>query len=230
MHILGIRVKDPAVYQSVFVHKSAVRELHERGFGGVDTYERLELLGDSIINFVVAKFLFDKYPAHREGWLTRIRTKLVCSKQLCVFAQQLRLQDFIVMNRKALSSGWNCNPRILEDCFEALVGALYLDLGLLPAKMFVLGMIERCVDFAVIEMCDNWKDQLMRYTQSKGIALPVYQMLEQTDPTVFDIVAVVDGVPCGRGQNRAKKEAEQQAAQEALQVLGVPPDCIDGLP
>ena len=220
--ILGMPIRDPALYQSVFVHKSAARQLQER-FPQLDTYERLEFVGDSIINFVVARFLFDRYPDKREGWLTRIRTKLVSGQCLCVFAQKLRLQDYIVMNSMGMREGWNSNERILEDCFEALVGALYLDMGLLAAKMFLLGMIQRHVDFAEIEKDDNYKDILMRYTQSRGVPLPMYQVLD-TAPGGFTVQVLVDGSECGRGWSKSKKQAEQCAAHQALLALQVPLD------
>ena len=220
--ILGMPIRDPALYQSVFVHKSAVRQLQDR-FPRLDTYERLEFVGDSIINFVVARFLFDRYPDKREGWLTRIRTKLVSGQCLSVFAQKLRLQDYIVMNSMGMREGWNSNERILEDCFEALVGALYLDMGLLAAKVFLLGMIQRHVDFAEIEKDDNYKDILMRHTQSRGVPLPMYQVLDAA-PAGFTVQVLVDGSECGRGWSKSKKQAEQCAAHQALITLQVPLD------
>jgi ribonuclease-3 len=224
-HILGVRIKDPNMYQSAFVHKSGLKDL-DSSMSWVDTYERLEFMGDAVINMVVARFLYDKYPNEREGWLTRIRTKLVSGKCLCVFAQKLGLQEYILMNRKALSQGWNHNPRILEDCFEALVGALYFDMGMLTAKMFVLGMIHKHVNFAEIEKDDNWKDRLMRHTQALGIPLPVYEMREEGSPNTFEIHAMVQGaldtdcLVTGRGLDRNKKQAEQAAAKQALLQLG----------
>lgn len=221
--IVGAKVRNTDVYQSAFVHKSALKELSCQ-WPCVDTYERLEFMGDAVINMVVARYLCDRYPEHREGWLTRIRTKLVSGKCLCVFARKLNLQAHIIMNHKALSQGWNMNPRMLEDCFEALVGAIYFDLGMLAAKLFILGMIERHADFTEVEADTNHKDRLMRFTQSQGMPLPVYQASGGLPTScVFEVHAVVSGRPCGHGVHRNKKEAEQLAAEQALMTLGVSP-------
>ena len=216
--VLGFRVCDFQKYLSVFTHKSAMRD------SGRGSYERYEFIGDAVINFVIAKYLYDKYPREDEGFLTRVRTKLVSGKCLSVLSQKLGLQRYIVMNQKALRQGWNTNPRILEDVYESLVGCVYLDLGLMTAKTFVLDVMERFVDFNDITRDTNYKDILMRFAQSRAMALPEYRVL--SDPAVtraglFDIVVLVQGVPQGRGSDTCKKGAEQLAAQQALAHIGV---------
>lgn len=221
--ILGFRVQNIDVYRTAFVHKSYLKEQPDLA----DSYERLEYLGDSVINFVVGKYLFDRFPGKREGFLTRVRTKIVSGKCLHTFSRNLGIQQFILMDQKAIRNGWNHNERILEDVFESLVGAIYLDLGLLAARDFVISTVESNVDFAQILQDTNYKDILMRYTQARGIPLPDYKSSElrtSSNERVFRIHTYVGNTLCGTGTAGNKKEAEQQAAQQAIAKLGVPFD------
>jgi ribonuclease-3 len=216
--VLGFKVCDFQKYLSVFTHKSAMRDM-ARG-----SYERYEFIGDAVINFVIAKYLYDKYPNEDEGFLTRVRTKLVSGKCLSVLSQRLGLHRYIIMNQKALRQGWNTNPRILEDVYESLVGCVYLDLGLMTAKTFVLDVMNRFVDFNDIVRDTNYKDILMRHTQAHAMPLPEYHVINDPQVTraaMFDIVVLLQGVPYGRGSDTCKKGAEQLAAQQALARIGV---------
>lgn len=218
--ILGFRIVDFDKYVSVFTHKSFKES-------GRDSYERYEFVGDSVINFVIAKYLYDKFPQADEGFLTRVRTKLVSGKCLSDLSRRLGLHRYVMMNQKALRQGWNSNPRILEDVFESLVGCVYLDLGLATAKTFVLSVMERFVDFRDIVRDTNYKDILMRYAQANMLPLPEYRVLNDPQVTktpLFDIVVMLQGVGYGRGADTCKKGAEQSAAQQALLALRVPLD------
>lgn len=220
---LGFRVLDFDKYVSVFTHKSAVRAT------GRPSYERYEFIGDSVINFVVAKYLYDKFPHADEGFLTRVRTKLVSGKFLASLAERLGLQRFVLMNQKAIQQGWYNNARIKEDLFEALVGCMYFDLGLMAAKAFVLDTIERYSRFDDVLQDTNYKDVLMRFAQGRGMPLPEYRVLN--DPQVtrqpqFVVVVVLNGVACGQGWDSSKKGAEQKAAQQGLVSLGLGPSLI----
>lgn len=210
---LGFRVVDFEKYRSVFTHKSAVRAT------GCQSYERLEFMGDAVINFVVAKYLYDRFPDADEGFLTRVRTKLVSGKFLATLSEKLGLHRLVTMNRVAIQQGWHRNARIMEDVFESLVGCIYLDLGLMTAKTFLLAVIERYSDFEDVLRDTNYKDALMRYAQAHGMPLPEYRVLNDPQVTrrpLFYVVAVLDGTPYGHGQDVSKKGAEQRAAQQSL--------------
>lgn len=222
-NVLGFHVVDFSKYLSVFTHKSAMRDT------GVPSYERYEYMGDAVINFVVAKYLFDRFPHADEGFLTRVRTKLVSGKFLASLSEKLGLHHLITMNRKAIQQGWNANPRIMEDVFESLVGCVYLDLGLMTAKNFLLAVIERHSNFDDVLQDTNFKDALMRHAQSNSWPLPEYRVLN--DPQVtrrprFAVVAVVNGVAYGQGMDISKKGAEQRAAELTLRLLGMTPSRI----
>ena len=215
--ILGFRVLDFDKYLSVFTHKSAVRDT------GLQSYERYEYIGDAVLNFVVAKYLYDTFPHEDEGFLTRVRTKLVSGKFLATISERLGLQYYITMNRKAIQQGWYSNPRIMEDVFESLVGCLYLDLGLMTAKNFILAVIEQhSLDDILRDT--NYKDALMRFAHARGLPLPEYRVVNDPQVTrqpLFYVVAVLNGAVLGHGQDASKKGAEQKAAEMSLRHLGV---------
>jgi ribonuclease III len=218
--LIGVRVNDPGVYSRAFMHKSLIKESN----GLItESYERIEFMGDAVINFIVTRYLFEKYPDKDEGFLTRIRTKVVSGKCLSKLALKLGLQDYIQMNEKAMQNSWNLNDRILEDVFESLMGCIYMDLGLAVARDFLVRTIETHVDFHETERDDNFKDILMRFTQARGVALPVYACHETMveGKKQFEIRCIVDGKSCGYGRNKNKKQAEQNAAYQSLLYFGI---------
>lgn len=215
--VLGFRVVDFDKYLSVFTHKSAVRDT------GRQSYERYEYVGDAVLNFVVAKYLYDRFPDSDEGFLTRVRTKLVSGKFLSGLSARLGLQHLVTMNRKAIQQGWYANPRIMEDVFESLVGCVYLDLGMLAARNFVIDVIERHSSFDDVLVDTNYKDALMRYAQARGMPLPEYRVLNDPQVTrqpAFRVMVVLDGRAYGSGADSSKKGAEQLAAEATLRQLG----------
>lgn len=214
-HVLGFKVIDFSKYVAVFTHKSAMKMTNN------DSYERYEFIGDAVINFVVAKLLFDMFPAEDEGFLTRVRTKLVSGKCLAQLAWHLDLHNFIIMNQRSMRHGFNTNPRILEDVFEALVGCIYLDSGMVSAKTFLLSVFQRFVDFNEILRDTNYKDGLMRYAQARGFPLPEYIVVTACPDTAAAFVVHVrlNGA-VGQGVGQSKKQAEQEAARHLLYMLG----------
>lgn len=213
--LLGFKVFHFDPYITVFTHKSAMKLTNG------SSYERYEFIGDAVINFVVAKLLFDMYPNSDEGFLTRVRTKLVSGKCLSQLAWKLGLHDFIVMNQRSMRHGFNTNPRILEDVFEALIGCIYLQNGLVSAKEFLLSVYNRFVDFNDILRDTNFKDGLMRYAQARGLPLPEYAVVK-TSPEVavaFMVRVALNGCT-GHGTGSSKKQAEQEAAKHLLYMLG----------
>lgn len=219
--ILGYQILNwPSSYLCALTHKSAV------GLPGAysESYEKLEFLGDSVLNFIVGRYVYETYghlPTINEGFLTQLRTKLVSGKALSTIAARMGLQHVIIMSDKAMSSGFNRNPRILEDVLEALIGACYLDIGLVGARQFILSFIHTHVDPSMLEN-RNYKDGLMQYCQAQGkdTPLPVYTSTKVQD--LFHVDASACGVR-GTGRHRVKKEAEQLAAKECLSLLHFQP-------
>lgn len=208
--LVGTKIKNLSLYQKAFTHKSAIKEYEELN----ESFETLEFMGDSVLGFVITKFLFDRYEEKQEGFLTKARTKLVRSETLAAIAHKLGLHDLVLMDEKGMRNGWNSNPKILEDVFEALVGAIYLDLGLAHAKQFILRIYEnpKFVNMQSIMVDDNYKDHLMRYCQTNNLPLPDYRVFSH-DNGLFTIDVFVDNVFLGRGSAKSKKQAEQNAAK-----------------
>ena len=184
-----------------------------------ESFETLEFMGDSVLGFIITKFLFDRHEEKQEGFLTKARTKLVRSETLADIALKLGLNDIVLMDEKGMRNGWNNNPKILEDVFEALIGAIYLDLGLLHAKQFILRIYQdpKYVDLNSIMIDDNFKDKLMRACQVNGWPLPEYRVVAHEDG-VFFIDAYVNNQYAARGYAKSKKQAEQNAAMIYFRV------------
>ena len=220
--LIDTKIKDLSLYQRAFTHKSALKEYEQF----TESFETLEFMGDSVLGFIITKFLFDRHEEKQEGFLTKARTKLVRSETLADIALKLGLNDLVIMDEKGMRNSWNNNPKILEDVFEALVGAIYLDLGLLHAKQFILRIYQdpKYIDLNSIMIDDNFKDKLMRYCQVNNLPLPEYRVVSHEDG-VFFIDALVNNQFAGRGYAKSKKQAEQLAAMIFFQQLKNYPQC-----
>jgi ribonuclease-3 len=225
-NLVGTKISNIALYQKAFTHKSALKE-NDKLTG---SFETLEFIGDSVLGFVITKFLYDKYEERQEGFLTKARTKLVRGETLAEIALKLELHKWIQMDEKGMRNEWNYNPKILEDAFEALVGAIYMDLGLLHAKEFILRIYNdpSLVNLDSIMVDDNFKDHLMRYCQSNALNLPVYSVMRHEEG-FFYISVFVDNVCMGQGYAKNKKLAEQYAAKSFF-YPPVPPMSLNRTP
>jgi len=212
--ILGFEIQNKKLYEKAFIHKSAIDETHE------ESNERLEFIGDSVLGLVVANYLYEKYPHKNEGFLTRIRTKMVSGKALSKIASELNFHEFIKMNEKGLKNEWNKNPRLLEDALESVIGAIFVDKGFKEAKMFVETNIISTFKEELLLEDTNYKDILMRFSQAKQFTLPTYK-LSNTNNKEFTIQVFINDRIIGEGVNKNKKQAEQHAAHRALRCFNL---------
>jgi ribonuclease-3 len=202
--IVGTKINNMDIYVRAFTHKSATKS---------SNYENLEFMGDSVLGFIITKYLYDKYCSEEEeGFLTKVRTKFVRGSTLSTISESLGLYELVIMDDKGIKKGWNRNPKIMEDVLEALIGAIYLDLGIFHTKQFIFRLIER---FPIDMEDDNYKDQLMRFCQHSRINLPVYVIESQTGG-IFSVAVFINEIFYGRGTGTTKKQAEQCAAREAI--------------
>lgn len=218
-NILNMRVRNLSFYQEALMHKSGLKL-----YGVPRSNERLEFIGDAVLNMIITQYVFDKFPNENEGFLTKYRMKIVSGKTLTYFANNLKLSEYVRMNTKAIRQKWNTNDRILEDVLEALIGAIYLDMGLFHVKKFILDLIEKYLDEKEILNDDNYKDILMRYTQSNSYNLPKYVLTDkkvENNNRLFHVNVYINDVNTGNGVGSTKKEAEQKAAAMALKSLEV---------
>lgn len=217
--LLHVRVRNLQLYQEALLHKSAVK------FYGVElSNERLEFIGDSVLNLIIAEWIYTKYPHENEGFMTKLRTRIVSGQGLTSIGSHLKLDQHIRMNEKALKQGWNKNARILEDTMESLIGALYLDQGLETTTDYVVDELLTQMNIETMLIDTNYKDMLMRHTQTHYSTLPEYRVVREEGPNhnkEFYVQVLINQTCVGEGMAKNKKQAEQQAAQHALQCLGM---------
>lgn len=216
-HIICTKINDLALYKNALIHKSLYKLTQTSN-------ERLEFLGDSVVNLIVAEYLYSKYPTENEGFLTKLRTKLVNRYTLCKFSTCIGLNKIVLLCKRIDTEEGRTNIKILEDVFEAFIGAMFLDLGLLACKQFIIRVIEENIDFNEILIDDNFKDILLRYTQKYNMTLPEYALVLQNGPPhkrLFTVQVIIDGQPLGVGYGSSKKIAEQHSAKLTLDMFGV---------
>jgi ribonuclease-3 len=185
--------------------------------------ERLEFLGDSILNLVVGEYLYHCYPQAEEGELTKVRSRLVNRKALAAYAKEIDLSDFIIMSPSAAQSLGKGYETITADTFEAVVAAIYLDGGYEAAKGFVESHVLSAIKKgSVVTADENYKSMLLEYAQAKGLGVPRYIIKKEEGPDhdrTFTVEVYINNVRKGAGSGKNKKEAEQAAAGEALALL-----------
>lgn len=218
---LGYRFTDAGLLIHALKHRSYV---YSRQGTGVESNERLEYLGDAVLDLVVAEFLYRRFKDRREGDLTQMKSLVVSRAVLARKARHLDLGRFVLLSPEERNAGGGQQPSILSDAFEAVLGAIYLDSGLEPC----CGVVERVIlhDFSELtqrEDSANFKSMLLEHTQSIGSGHPKYHVQDEDGPDhekVFSVEVTIAGEAVGEGQGRSKKEAQQMAARDALQRLG----------
>lgn len=205
--LVGTKINSIDVYQNAFTHRSALKQYSVKS-----SYETLEFLGDAVLSFVITKHLYDTYSEEHEGFLTKARTKIVRGKTLAKISESLGLGDLILMDDKGLRNNWNRNPKILEDVFEALIGAIYIDLGIIHVKHFIM---KKILSTPIDLVDDNYKDIVMRWCQSHKYELPIYRVRSfENQQFVIDMFICDKHVSYGFGTT--KKQAEQDAAEKIV--------------
>jgi ribonuclease-3 len=211
--ILGFYPTDLSLFQIALTHKSASYTLN----GEKVNNERLEFLGDSILDAVISDYLYKTYPNAREGFLTEMRSKIVNGEKLKELAIQIKLDQFIVQK----NSPPNLSNRIFEDAFEAFIGAIYIDKGYWKVYDFISDkIIVEHIDLQHLETTNfNFKSQLIEWSQKTKSNIEFYSSPESDENMLFSSVVRLDDTVIGIGKGNSKKEAEQNAAREALITL-----------
>lgn len=193
----------------------------------LNSNERLEFLGDAILNFVVAENLFITYPDMEEGELTKLRSRLVNRKILAQRAKDLHLSDYLLLSSSAAQSIDSGSESIIADAVESVIGALYLDGGFGVAQKFIYSMLLKNTEVFNSAMADdNYKSTLLEYVQARSLGIPRYSVKHEEGPEHdrrFTIEVSIGTKSYGRGFGRSKKEAEQAAAAQALEHIQLNP-------
>ncbi len=216
--LLGYSFQNKELLAAAITHPSAA----EHDVIG-SSYQRLEFLGDSILGAIVAFELFSRFPDRDEGELTLMKVALVSGETLSQVAESLGLAELIVVGESVRGTGLRGMRSVLEDVFEALVGALYLEAGIQKAQDFVLAHLSELMEEDAVKNLEPPKSLLQQYTQRDLHQTPVYKLVEQSGPAhspTFTSVVLVGGIRKGRGTGLSKKESEAQAAHDALKRMG----------
>jgi ribonuclease-3 len=221
---IGYHFSDIGLLEHALTHRSRA---HEDASGGVIDNESLEFLGDAVLGFVIADMLFQRYPRHSEGYKSKVKASIVSATSLTRLAEHIDLGRYVLLGRGEEKTGGRRKHAILADGFEALIAAIYLDGGIDAARDFIVSLFGPLLtgagdQAAEASFTEDWKSALQEGLQKAGLGLPVYRLASAEGPDHrkrFDVEVLVGGAPWGRASGRSKKDAEQQAAREALKKL-----------
>ncbi len=216
---LGLPFDDVFLLTRALTHRSYVNEHPDT----LEDNERLEFLGDAVLDFVVGAWLYNHFPEMSEGELTRMRSALVCTEQLAEFARRLNLGPAMRLGRGEAQAGGRDRPVLLCATFEALIGALYLKTDIETVQRFIAPLLEQASDRVLLQpdLYDP-KSRLQEWSQSRRLGIPSYVTVNVDGPDherTFEVEVRIGAQVYGRGRGRSKQEAARNAAQRAIEVL-----------
>ncbi len=212
---------DYRLYSRALTHRSYINEHPE----ALEDNERLEFLGDAVLDFLVGAWLYNRFPEMAEGSLTRLRAALVGNEQLAEFARQIGLGSVMHLGRGEEDGGGRNRSPLLGSTFEALIGALYLDKGIPAVQQFVAPLLEDACDQILLgTKGQDPKSLLQEWAQSQGLGTPYYQTVSANGPDhdkIFDVEVIIQGKVYGHGAGHSKQTAAKAAAQNVIMSLGI---------
>ncbi len=214
---LNIKPKDIKLYITAFSHSSYANEHKAKS-----DYERLEFLGDSVVDLAIADYLYS-CKAEDEGEMTKVRASYVCENALYEYSTNLGLNQYIKVGHGEEKEGGKYKKAIVADIFEALIGAIYIDLGYATARKVVLNIIVPYIEDPNVTFFSDYKSALQEYVQTEQKSV-LYELVDEVGPAhdkTFTVVAKIEDMAYGVGVGSTKKEAEQEAARESLKKLAV---------
>lgn len=214
--ILNYQFKDQQLLQTALTHRSCLNTPD-----APESYERLEFLGDAILEMMISVYLYKQYPTKMEGYLTAARSAIVRTESLSMICEKYHFSQFIKMSKGEESTGGRKNPSILEDIIESIIGAIYLDGGNDGAQSFFDQFIlPNTTQIDSEKQLKDPKSLLQEKVQAQGLASPIYKTIGETGPDhskIFEVEVMVNNVSMGTGTGKNKQEAEQMAAKNALE-------------
>lgn len=214
---IGVTFTDQKLLKQAFVHRSYLNESKEFP----ESNERLEFLGDAVLSFITSQYLYRTYPQYPEGTLTNVRSTLVKTTSLAITGAELHLGELLLLSRGEESSGGRTNQSLLADCFEALLGSVFLDQGIEVSKQFVEKVLLVKTE-AIIKNKSyvDYKSLLQELVQEETKISPTYKVVKSQGPDhdkTFWVEVMMGETALGQGQGKSKQEAEQDAATKALE-------------
>lgn len=217
---LGYKFKNRNYLHTALVHKSYVNEGNSDPF---KTNERLEFLGDSVLDLIISNFIFQRYEHWTEGHLTKFRSSLVNEAKLCTFAKRIDLGEFLLMGKGESNTGGKNKCSLLANAFEAVVAAVFLDSDFPTVNQVVMALLRGDIsDFALKRNLNDFKSQLQDYCQTHLKVNPTYHVVREIGPEhekTFVVQVSIHQHLLGYGYGKTKKEAQAAAAEETLQIL-----------
>lgn len=216
---IGITFTDAALLRRAMTHRSFTNETGMK----VEDNERLEFLGDATLNFISGDLLFERFPDRSEGWLTRLRAALVRTESLAAIAQTFGLGQVLLMGRGEEANGGRERDSTLCDAFEALVGAMYLDQGIMATRAFVRPLLEQRLE-VVLEEALHWdaRTLLQEWSQLETGITPAYELIGESGPEhdkAYEMEVRLGEEVAGRGIGHSKRAAAQAAARNAIKAI-----------
>lgn len=209
---IGYRFRNISYMEQALTHSSK---------SGTDSNERLEFLGDRVLNLVMAHTLFEQFPGENEGGLAKKHASLVQGKMLTAVGQTLNIGDFLMMSDSERQAGGGENENMVADAMEALLGAVFLDGGLEPARTIIIKLWDKYL-LAPAEIHQDSKTELQEWVQARGMPLPEYEIIGRTGPDhapVFEIEVRVEGAAAVQAVGSSRRQAEKEAARRLLLQL-----------
>ena len=216
---LGYKFKNINLLKNSLTHSSYANEVR----GGFSSNERLEFLGDSVLSVIVSDYIYKHYPNMPEGELTKLRASLVCEKSLCSFSRELHLGEFLMLGKGEEKGGGRERDSILADAFEAVLAAMYLDGGMEVARKHVLRFVLPELNHTDDEVFKDYKTALQEIIQRNPEEEVTYILTDESGPDhdkLFTVEVHLNSNVIGTGSGKSKKQAEQSAAKQALQLMG----------
>lgn len=214
---IGYTFKNRELLKKALTHTSYAYE------NGIESNEKLEFLGDSILEFISSKYLYGKYPELREGEMTKVRATVVCEKSLYKVAKMHNFSDFLYLGRSEQKSGGSQRPAILADSVEAVIAAIFMDGGIIPAEKFIIDNLKNEIEEATKHVGDkDYKTVLQEKLQAHGEVKIEYEILQEKGPDhdkTFEAEVKCNGKVLAKGEGKSKKEAHMEAAKKALENL-----------
>ncbi|MDX8365033.1 ribonuclease III [Cytobacillus sp. IB215665] len=216
---IGFRFQNKKLLLQAFTHSSYVNEHRKRLY---EDNERLEFLGDAVLELTISQYLYKKYPLLSEGKLTKLRAAVVCESSLVSFANDLSFGKLVLLGKGEELTGGRERPALLADVFEAFIGALYLDQGIDAVCSFLDMVVFPKINDGAFSHTMDYKSQLQELIQRDGAGLLEYKILQENGPAhnrEFVSSVCINNKTLGEGRGKSKKEAEQNAAKKALQKV-----------
>lgn len=216
-HNIQYEFKDKSLLKQALSHSSFINEMKKTG---MESYERLEFLGDAVLELITSEFLFENYNELTEGQLTKLRASIVCEYTLSTVSEMLRFGKYALLSKGEELTGGRNRSSILCDLFESVLGAIYLDGGMEPARTYVKTFL--LTDIENKSLFYDAKTTLQEMVQKDGKGVVTYEILEESGPDhnkKFVTEVLVDGVSLAQGEGSSKKNAQQMAAYKAILSL-----------